>query len=192
MRIGLASDIHGRRTTLVSWAKNQQLDVIVVSGDLDAGSKFPLPVYYCFGNNDDRLEYEDWRRNGLLENCRAVDDYETIEIGGLRWMFIGCKLNPVIGPGIVAPPQEPLPRVDVIVTHEAPIQTGVFPPHPLVEDVVRRVQPRWCFSGHRHEAALGYVDSTECVALGRSPESWAILQVESRSLVLPPVLFGGV
>ena len=191
MFIGLASDVHGRWDLLTSWAKDRNLDTVVVCGDLDAGPIFPLPVYFCYGNNDDRTEFDHWRRTGLMENCFPIDDYGIVEIGGLKWMFIGCKLNRRVGAGIVASPPENLTKVDAIVTHEAPIRTGTIPPHPVIEDVVRRVQPQWCFSGHRHEAAHDYLGSTECISLGTSPESWAVLHAESKSLTLPPIFAGG-
>lgn len=192
MRIGLASDVHGRWNTLVSWVRAQQIDVVAVAGDLDAGSKFPFPVYYAFGNLDDRREYEEWEVGGHLENLFGMGDYEVAEIGGLKWMFVGCAFDTRIGPGKVPSPPPSLPKVDAIVTHEAPIRTGPFPPHPIIEALVRQVQPRWCFSGHRHMVGHGTVGSTECVALGTDPSGWAILHVETMSLILPPILTGGL
>lgn len=170
--MGVAADSHGDWRSLDGWAAAHQLDVVVHCGDAGPADTDGVRVLSARGNHEVRAP------TGLRPIY--VPDYESIEIGGLRWMFLGCCSA---GGAVAAPPPGGLAWVDVLVSHEAPFNPHMgWEGHPVVRRVVQQVKPRWCFSGHWHHLARGRIGVTECVALGADPSGWLVLQVEGGDL----------
>jgi hypothetical protein len=174
LRVGLAADSHGDWTTLDRWAAEHRLDLIVHCGDVGLAPGDGVPVLAARGNHEQRLA-------SAGERPRFVADYEAREIGGLRWLFLGCSSSL----GDVAPPPPELTTADVLVSHEAPFNPQMgWSGHPVVRGVVERVRPAWCFSGHWHHFARGTVGATRCVALGADPSGWLVADLSGGRLEL--------
>jgi hypothetical protein len=173
VRIGLAADSHGDWRALDAWAARHRLDLVVHCGDAHGTDTDGVPVLSARGNHEQRVE--------RAARPAFVPDYGVREIGGLRWVFLGCNS---VGGGVAAPPTE-LPEADVLVSHEAPFNPRMgWEGHPVVRRVVERLTPRWCFSGHWHHKAKGWVGRTECFALGHEPHGWLVAEVADGELEL--------
>ena len=173
MRVGIAADSHSDWATLDRWAVDERLDAVVHCGDCGTTDRDGAPVWAARGNHDQIARYG---RRPLF-----VPDYRAIELGGLLWLFLGC----CSGAGEVAPPPGALPPADVLVSHEAPFNPRLgWDGHPVVRQVVARVGPRWCFSGHWHHPARGAIGRTACRALGAEPSGWLVAQLSDGELRL--------
>lgn len=166
LRLGLAADSHGDWAALDRWAAAHRLDLVIHCGDAGPTAIDGVPVLSARGN------HEQAAATGIRPTF--VPDYALREVGGLRWLFLGCSS---LG-GEVAQPPPDLPKADVLVTHESPFNPHLgWDGHPIVRAVVDRVEPRWCFSGHWHHHARGTLGSTSCFALGADPAGWLVAEI---------------
>jgi len=178
-RIGIAADSHGDWPSLDAWAAGHALDVVVHCGDCGTTPTTGVLVWAARGNHDPD---EDTTAVRQAARPTFVDDYALREIAGLRWLFLGCAP----GAARVAPLPLALPRideVDVLVSHESPFNPHLgWPGHPTVRALVERLQPRWCFSGHWHQAARTTIGRTRCYALAAEPSGWLVADVRDTAL----------
>ena len=139
---------------------------------------FPTPTYLTYGNVDLPHLYPDYLRDGL-----TLLDGQTVEIGGLRFGFVGGGLKtPMNTPFEIddetyARKVEAVGAVDVLCCH--------IPPHvpELVYDTAARrfergslavleaiqaTQPRYVLFGHVHQPFTEslYIGGTRCVNVG--------------------------
>lgn len=138
----------------------------------------PSPAFLTYGNVDVPALWPHYLRDG-----HDVVDGATVDVGGLRWGFVGGGLvSPMRTPYEIpevdfARKVEALGPVDVLFTHIPPALPD------LTYDVVarrfeigsrallayvREVQPRYHLFGHVHQplAARTRVGRTECVNVG--------------------------
>lgn len=184
LRIGVAADSHGNWAALDGWAAAHRLDVVIHCGDCGVAPADGVPVWAARGNHDHAV-HAGHAAGGTARGDRPsfVPDYHVLELGGLRWLFLGC------GEGLaaVAAPPATLPAVDVLVSHEAPFNPHLgWPGHPVVRAVVEQARPRWCFSGHWHRAARTVLGATRCFALGDDPAGWLVAEVRDATLHFAP------
>jgi predicted phosphodiesterase len=177
VRIGIAADSHGDWASLDRWAAEQRVEVVIHCGDCGLAPTDGVPVWAARGNHDQGLANAGTRPSFMA-------DYEILDLDGLRWLFLGCASFKAD----VAPPPGWLEGLsaDVLVTHEAPFNPHLgWSGHPVVRDVVERIQPGWCFSGHWHHAAQSMVGRTRCFALGSRPADWLIVETADGALKVP-------
>ncbi|MEV4162773.1 metallophosphoesterase family protein [Nonomuraea dietziae] len=138
----------------------------------------PTPAYLTYGNVDLPRLWGDYLRPGL-----HVLDGQTVELGGLRFGFVGGGLRTQyrtpyeIGDEEFAAKVEAVGEVDVLCCHIPPAVPE------LLYDVVarryergseatlaaiRRTQPRYALFGHVHQPlhARTRIGRTECVNVG--------------------------
>src|SRR5436309_1292131 len=108
LRVGLAADSHGDWGALDGWAAQQGLDVVVHCGDAGPSGTDGVLVLSARGNHE--------QRRAVGVRPIYVPDYVVLELGGLRWLFLGC----CSAGGDVALPPDDLPAAEVLVSHEAP------------------------------------------------------------------------
>ncbi|GAA1590003.1 metallophosphoesterase [Actinomadura kijaniata] len=138
----------------------------------------PTPAYLTYGNVDIPSMWRDYLREG-----HHVLDGETVEIGGLRFGFVGGGLRTEyrtpyeLDDDVYAAKVEALGEVDVLCTHIPPAVPDLLYDtvarrfergSEAVLDLIRRVQPRYALFGHVHQplAARMRVGRTECVNVG--------------------------
>jgi len=173
VRVGLAADSHGDWPALDGWAARERLGLVVHCGDAGPAATEGVLVLAARGNHEQR-------RDGGVRPI-YVPDYSVVDLGGLRWLFLGC----CSAGGDVAAPPDDLPPADVLVSHEAPFNPHLgWSGHPVVQRVVERLRPRWCFSGHWHHPARGQVGPTRCFALGAEPAGWLVAELAGGELRL--------
>ena len=138
----------------------------------------PSPALLTYGNVDIPEMWPDYLRDG-----HTVVDGATIEVGGMRWGFLGGGLvSPMRTPYEIPEPEfsarvAALGPVDVLFTHIPPAipeltYDVVARRFELGSDAllqyVREVQPRYHLFGHVHQplASRTRVGRTECVNVG--------------------------
>src|SRR5438093_3690274 len=167
LRIGIAADSHGDWSTLDRWASGNKIGLVIHCGDCGVTPSDGVPVWAARGNHDL------WDKS-RGRRPRFIADYRVVQLEGLRWLFLGCSS----GLGHVAPPPAEMPAADVLISHEAPFNPHLgWSGHPVVRAVIERIQPRWCFSGHWHQAGRATLGPTTCYALGADPSGWVIAEV---------------
>lgn len=138
----------------------------------------PTPAYLTYGNVDLPHYWPDYLREG-----HHVLDGETVEIGGLRFGFVGGGLRtPYRTPYEIdeeefARKVEAVGEVDVLCCHIPPAIPELL--YDVVArrfergseatlEAIRRTQPRYALFGHVHQplAARTRVGRTECLNVG--------------------------
>jgi Icc-related predicted phosphoesterase len=167
---GLWAGLAGDRQEIVEAAIRRQYAQLFAA--------FPTPTYLTYGNVDLPHLYGDYLRDGL-----TLLDGQTVEIGGLRFGFVGGGLRtPMNTPNEIddatfAAKVAAVGAVDVLCCH--------IPPHvpELVYDLEARrfergsvaileaihaTQPRYVLFGHVHQPLVNslYIGSTHCVNVG--------------------------
>jgi Icc-related predicted phosphoesterase len=138
----------------------------------------PSPALLTYGNVDLPDLWPDYVREG-----HRVLDGEVVDVGGLRWGFVGGGLvSPMRTPFEIAPEEyaaklERLGEVDVLFTHIPPaipelvydVEARRFEIGSVaLLDYVREVQPRFHVFGHIHQPLVPRtrVGRTECINVG--------------------------
>jgi Icc-related predicted phosphoesterase len=167
---GLWAGLAGDRQEIVEAAIRRQYAQLFAA--------FPTPTYLTYGNVDLPHLYGDYLRDGL-----TLLDGQTVEIGGLRFGFVGGGLRtPMNTPNEIddatfAAKVAAVGAVDVLCCH--------IPPHvpELVYDLearrfergsvaileaIQATQPRYVLFGHVHQPLVNslYIGSTHCVNVG--------------------------
>jgi Icc-related predicted phosphoesterase len=138
----------------------------------------PTPAYITYGNVDLPLYWPEYVREG-----HHVLDGETVEIGGLRFGFVGGGLRTQyrtpyeIDDEEFARKVEAVGEVDVLCCHIPPAIPELL--YDVVArrfergseatlEAIRRTQPRYALFGHVHQplAARTRVGRTECLNVG--------------------------
>ncbi|WP_327086043.1 metallophosphoesterase [Nonomuraea sp. NBC_01738] len=138
----------------------------------------PEPAYLTYGNVDVPRLWPDYLRPG-----HTVLDGQVIELGGLRFGFVGGGLKtPYRTPHEIpdeeyAAKVEALGEVDVLCTHIPPAVPELL--YDVVArrfergseatlDLIRRTQPRYALFGHVHQPLYQRyrIGRTECVNVG--------------------------
>ncbi|MDQ5974507.1 MAG: Metallophosphoesterase [Actinomycetota bacterium] len=138
----------------------------------------PSPAFLTYGNVDIPTLWPDYLREG-----HTVLDGTVIEVGGMRWGFVGGGLVSPMRTPFEIPEEEyaakvaGLGPVDVLFSHIPPALPELtydvearrfeFGSHALLE-YVREVQPRYHLFGHVHHplVARTRLGRTECVNVG--------------------------
>ncbi|MBL7502306.1 metallophosphoesterase family protein [Frankia sp. CNm7] len=167
---GLWAQLEGDRVTIMESAIRRQYAQLFAA--------FPTPTYLTYGNVDLPHLYPDYLRDGL-----TLLDGQTVDIGGLRFGFVGGGLRtPMNTPYEIddetyAAKVAAIGEVDVLCCH--------IPPHvpELVYDVkanrfergseavlaaIQATQPKYALFGHVHQPLVDslYIGSTRCVNVG--------------------------
>ncbi|MFC9976102.1 metallophosphoesterase [Spirillospora sp. NPDC127200] len=138
----------------------------------------PTPAYLTYGNVDLPHMWRDYLREG-----HHVLDGETVELGGLRFGFVGGGLRTEyrtpyeLDDDEFAAKVEAVGEVDVLCTHIPPAVPDLLYDtvarrfergSEAVLDLIRRTQPRYALFGHVHQPLAGRVriGRTECVNVG--------------------------
>ena len=138
----------------------------------------PTPTFLTYGNVDLPLLFGDYLRDGL-----TLLDGQVVEIGGLRWGFVGGGLQtPMHTPTEIddetyAAKVTGLGEVDVLCTHIPPhlpelvydVRAGRFERGSVaVLEAVQQVQPRFALFGHVHQPLVSRlrIGRTECINVG--------------------------
>ncbi|MFI6511391.1 metallophosphoesterase [Streptosporangium sp. NPDC050855] len=138
----------------------------------------PVPAYMTYGNVDLPLLWPEYVREG-----HRVLDGETVEIGGLRFGFVGGGLRTryrtpyEIDDEEYARKVEAVGEVDVLCCHIPPAVPQLL--YDVVArrfergseatlEAIRRTQPRYALFGHVHQplASRVRVGRTECLNVG--------------------------
>jgi Icc-related predicted phosphoesterase len=167
---GLWESLKGDRQEIIEAAVRRQYARIFAA--------FPRPTYLTYGNVDLPALFPDFLRDGL-----TLLDGQTLELGGLRFGFVGGGLRtPMRTPyeiddDVYAAKVEAVGAVDVLCCH--------IPPHlpELVYDTIAgrfergsaaileailRTAPRYVLFGHVHQplASEVLIGDTRCVNVG--------------------------
>ncbi|WP_067478358.1 metallophosphoesterase family protein [Actinomadura hibisca] len=138
----------------------------------------PTPAYLTYGNVDLPHMWRDYLRDG-----HHVLDGETVELGGLRFGFVGGGLRTEyrtpyeLDDDEFAAKVEAVGEVDVLCTHIPPAVPDLLYDtvahrfergSEAVLDLIRRTQPRYALFGHVHQPLAGRmrIGRTECVNVG--------------------------
>jgi Icc-related predicted phosphoesterase len=166
----LWAGIEGDRATIMEAAIRRQYAAMFAA--------FPTPTYLTYGNVDLPHLWPDYLRDGI-----TLLDGQTVEIGGLRFGFVGGGLRtPMRAPyelddDVFAAKVAAVGAVDVLCCH--------IPPHlpELVYDVearrfergseailaaIQATQPKYALFGHVHQPLVDslYIGATRCVNVG--------------------------
>jgi Icc-related predicted phosphoesterase len=162
--------VEGDRATIMEAAIRRQYEAMFAA--------FPTPTYLTYGNVDLPHLYPEYLRDGL-----TLLDGQSVEIGGLRFGFVGGGLRtPMRTPfeiddAAFAAKVAAVGEVDVLCCH--------IPPHvpELVYDVeagrfergseafleaIQATQPKYALFGHVHQPLVDslYIGATRCVNVG--------------------------
>lgn len=163
------SDRQGRFGVMEAMVRTQYEDLFAA---------MPSPALLTYGNVDLPALWPEYLRDG-----HRVLDAEVVEIGGLRWGFVGGGLVSPMRTPFEIPPEEyaekvaALGPVDVLFTHIPPaIPELVYDVEARRFEVgsatlleyVRTHQPRFHLFGHIHQplVARTRVGRTECINVG--------------------------
>lgn len=139
---------------------------------------FPSPTYATFGNVDLPALWPEFARDGV-----RVLDGEAVELGGLRFGFVGGGLRSPMRTPYERSDEEyaeklaALGPVDVLCTHIPPalpeltydvVARRFEKGSTQLLDLIRDTQPRWSFFGHVHQPLQrrARIGRTECVNVG--------------------------
>ena len=138
----------------------------------------PRPALLTFGN----VDLPDLWPDFLADDHRVLDG-EVIDVGGMRWGFVGGGLPSPMRTPYEVPPEvhaekvAALGPVDVLFTHIPPalpdltydVEARRFEiGSPVLLDYVREHQPRYHLFGHIHQplAPRRRIGRTECINVG--------------------------
>jgi len=166
----LWAGVEGDRAAIMEAAIRRQYEAMFAA--------FPTPTYLTYGNVDLPHLYPEYLRDGL-----TLLDGQAVEIGGLRFGFVGGGLRtPMRTPfeiddAAFAAKVAAVGEVDVLCCH--------IPPHvpELVYDVeagrfergseafleaIQATQPKYALFGHVHQPLVDslYIGATRCVNVG--------------------------
>jgi Icc-related predicted phosphoesterase len=166
----LWASVEGDRATIMEAAIRRQYETMFAA--------FPTPTYLTYGNVDLPHLYRDYLRDGL-----TLLDGETIDIGGLRFGFVGGGLRtPMNTPYEIdddayAAKVAAVGAVDVLCCHIPPhlpelvydVEAGRFERgSSAVLEAIQATQPKYALFGHVHQPLVDslYIGSTHCVNVG--------------------------
>jgi Icc-related predicted phosphoesterase len=166
----LWSGVEGDRATIMEAAIRRQYEALFAA--------FPTPTYLTYGNVDLPHLYPDYLRDGL-----TLLDGQTVEIGGLRFGFVGGGLRtPMRTPyeiddDVFAAKVAAVGAVDVLCCHIPPhvpelvydIEAGRFERgSAAILAAIHATQPRYVLFGHVHQPLVDtlYIGATRCVNVG--------------------------
>jgi Icc-related predicted phosphoesterase len=166
---GIGVDRDGRWQVMQSLVREQYDELFAA---------MPSPAFVTPGNVDVPAMWPDFLRPG-----HTLVDGVAMEVGGMRWGFVGGGLvSPMRTPHELTPEEfakkvDELGPVDVLFSHIPPAVPGLTYDvlarrfevgSQALLDYVRREQPRYHLFGHVHQplAARTRIGRTECVNVG--------------------------
>ncbi|WP_007516310.1 metallophosphoesterase family protein [Pseudofrankia saprophytica] len=167
---GLWASLEGDRATIMEAAIRRQYAQLFAA--------FPTPTYLTYGNVDLPHLYPEYLRDGV-----TLLDGQTVDIGGLRFGFIGGGLRtPMNTPYEIddetfAAKVAAVGEVDVLCCHIPPhvpelvydVEAGRFERgSEAVLEAIQATQPKYALFGHVHQPLVDslYIGSTRCVNVG--------------------------
>ncbi|MDT3445948.1 MULTISPECIES: metallophosphoesterase [unclassified Pseudofrankia] len=167
---GLWASLEGDRATIMETAIRRQYAELFAA--------FPTPTYLTYGNVDLPHLYPEYLRDGV-----TLLDGQTVDIGGLRFGFVGGGLRtPMNTPYEIddetfAAKVAAVGEVDVLCCHIPPhvpelvydIEAGRFERgSEAVLEAIQATQPKYALFGHVHQPLVDslYIGSTRCVNVG--------------------------
>jgi Icc-related predicted phosphoesterase len=167
---GLWASLEGDRTAIMEAAIRRQYAQLFAA--------FPTPTYLTYGNVDLPHLYPEYLRDGI-----TLLDGQTVDIGGLRFGFVGGGLRtPMSTPyeiddATFAAKVAAVGAVDVLCCHIPPhlpelvydVEAGRFERGSVaILEAIQATQPRYALFGHVHQPLVNslYIGSTRCVNVG--------------------------
>jgi len=167
---GLWASLEGDRGAIMEAAIRRQYAELFAA--------FPTPTYLTYGNVDLPHLYPDYLRDGV-----SLLDGQTVDIGGLRFGFVGGGLRtPMNTPHEIddetfAAKVAAVGEVDVLCCHIPPhlpelvydVEAGRFERgSEAVLEAIQATQPKFALFGHVHQPLVDslYIGSTRCVNVG--------------------------
>lgn len=226
MKIAIAGDWHGYNKYAKMVLKDLEVEMVIHVGDLGIlwGSsdknechmtktitKAGIPFLFIDGNHDNHTNLQSLEDTQITDIVRYMPRGSSLEIDGLTFGFLGGAYSidadrrtegvdwwrneePTLEEA------EPLldleDGLDVLITHEAPIQFPVkkqfqLPLHKearsedtrfLVQQVLNATNPKRHYFGHWHQYKIHQINETLCTALGMQYQTGNIVILDTEEL----------
>jgi len=153
--------------------------------------KFPWPVYFCHGNHEDFSILKKYTHyHEIVRNLFYMPSGSTQEAAGKKITFIGGNYSPSRwenGPTAALKSVKYLYPKDIckaltngqnstiLIMHEPPFNVGGREVKcEVVEELVTKLQPVFCFNGHIHHYDETMIGQTKCISLDdiKSDKGW--------------------